>query len=216
MKVALLANGPLGDPAAARAAVAGADLVVAADGGARHAVALGMDLDVVVGDLDSLAPGDVAALEARGVAVHRHPADKDETDLELALRLALARGARQAIVVGGLGARWDQSLATVLLAADPAFADLDLRLVEGGQEIRVLHGGRSMTLDEAPGTTVSLLPLAGPAEGVVTEGLHWPLRDEPLRFGSPRGVSNRVVARPARVGLARGVLAVVVLRGEVA
>src|SRR5258705_8077621 len=85
--------------------------VVAADSGVEHALAMGRDVDLVIGDFDSADPAAVDAAVAGGAEVRRYPADKDQSDLELALHAARAAGARRVIVVGGYGGRLDHFLA---------------------------------------------------------------------------------------------------------
>ena len=127
----ILANGELHDAAAARKLAAGADWLIAADGGAQHCRALGLIPHLIVGDLDSLVPELRVEFERAGTRIEAHPAHKDETDLELAICAALREGAQEAVLLAALGARWDQSLANILLLAHPRFAALRLRLVDG-------------------------------------------------------------------------------------
>jgi thiamine pyrophosphokinase len=197
-----------GDPPSPGAAVPTADLVIAADSGLEHAQALGVAVDLVVGDLDSVAPGALDAAIAAGVAVERHPAAKDATDLELALDAALDRGVTAVHVLGIAGGRFDHFLANVLLLASPRYisARVDARIADA--EVTVVH--ERVELVGTPGRLCSLLPLGGPAEGVVTEGLRYPLHRELLTPGTTRGVSNEFVHHHAAVSLDAGVLVAVV------
>jgi thiamine pyrophosphokinase len=185
-----------------------ADLVFAADSGLDHAHALGIAVDVVVGDLDSVDPATLDAAVAAGAVVERHPAAKDATDLELALLAARDRGAREIVVVGGYGGRLDHFLANVLLLANPELADVRVRARTGAAEITVVRDRAE--LSGAPGALCSLLPVGGAADGVRTQGLRFPLDRETLFPGSTRGVSNEFVTSTATVTLERGVLLAVV------
>lgn len=182
-------------------------LLVAADSGLRHALAAGLVVDVVVGDLDSVDPLDLAAAIGAGSAVERHPADKDATDLELALATARNRGARRIVVVGVGGGRLDHFLANALLLASPEYADLEIEARVGAAIATVVRDATE--LSGAPGDLVTLLPVGGPARGIRTHGLRWALHDEDLLPGSSRGVSNELAAPVARVTLTDGVLLVV-------
>lgn len=184
----------------------GGDLLIAADGGARHCRALGLRPDVVIGDFDSLGEAEVNQLQAAGAILIRHPARKDETDLELAFRHAQEAGAKEVIVFGALGARWDMTLANVLLAAQEDYAEMQVRLVDGRQEMTLLRGGQTLRLQGQRGDTVSLLPLTPRAEGITTQGLEYPLQEGTLPFGSPRGVSNTLLGEEAEVSLRGGLL----------
>ncbi len=179
-------------------------VVVAADSGVTHAHHLGVHVDVVVGDLDSVPDAELALAVERGAEVERHPTAKDATDLELALDAAIARGATDAIVVGGYGGRLDHFLGNVLLLAAPRFASLEVEARMGTASIRVVR--RDAELPGAPGDPVSLLPVNGPAHGVRTRNLRFPLVGETLAPGTTRGVSNEIVATPAGVALDEGTL----------
>lgn len=201
--VVVVAGGPPPRPEAALAVPPGTR-VVAADGGLEHARSLGLEVTLAVGDFDSAAPEAVSAAQAAGVRVRRHPAEKDATDLELALEAALGFAPERILVLAGGGGRLDHLLAELLLLASPRWAGVELDAVVGRARAHVVRSERA--LDGAPGELVSLLPLHGPAKGVWTEGLAYPLSGETLEPGSSRGVSNAFVAPTARVRVERGVL----------
>jgi len=187
----------------------GVDLVVAADGGARHAAALGVRVDRWVGDGDSIDDADLARLAQAGVAVERASVDKDETDAELALLAAVAAGADRVTIVGALGGeRLDHELGNVWLLAHPSLDGRDGRLVGGRTRIRLLSPGRT-ELGGRSGDGVSLLPFGGDVGGITTTGLRYPLRDEPLVIGRSRGLSNVRTQRTALVEFRAGRLLVV-------
>ena len=198
-----------GDLPAAHAALAvplGAP-VIAADRGLEHALALGLEVTVAVGDFDSASPEAVAVAEAAGVRVERHAAEKDATDLELALDLALTMSPARIVVLASEGGRLDHLLSAVLLLASERYASPQIDAIVGDARVHVLRGERE--LEGEPGELLSLLALNGPTEGVTTEGLAFPLRGETLEAGSSRGVSNLFVAKRARVTIERGVLVAV-------
>lgn len=190
-----------------------ADVVIAADSGLHHAIRLGLSVDVVVGDLDSVDEQALHAAVAAGAVVERHPVAKDQTDLELALDAALARGVDALTVVAGFGGRVDHQLAAALLLASDAYAAVVVDAFLGDARILVLHGGtvsarRAITAD--PGTTLTLLAVHGPAVGVRTHGLAFALDGEELRAGSTRGVSNLFASDEAVVSIERGTLLAIV------
>ena len=200
----ILANGELHDAAAARKLAAGADWLIAADGGAQHCRALGLIPHLIVGDLDSLVPELRVEFERAGTRIEAHPAHKDETDLELAICAALREGAQEAVLLAALGARWDQSLANILLLAHPRFAALRLRLVDGSDTFWIIRDRAAV--HGAAGDRLSLLPLGGEVDGVTLTGLEYPLTEGVLRFGHTTGVSNVFAAAEATISIGRGVL----------
>jgi thiamine pyrophosphokinase len=197
--VVVVASGP--GPAVA---VPHAATVVAADGGVDRAATLGLAVDVVIGDLDSVSPEALAAAEAAGARVVRHPAAKDATDLELALEEAIALGARRVLVVASAGGRLDHLLGSLLLLGADAYAGVELDAIVGDALVHVVRGERAISGER--GQVVSLLALGGAAAGVSTDGLEYPLDDETLDPGSSRGISNVFVGSEARVRVATGVL----------
>ena len=194
----------------------GIDLVIAADGGARHAAGLGVAIDLWVGDGDSLGEAGLASLRAAGVPIERARPDKDETDTELAVRGALARGAQGLVIVGALGGpRTDHALANVGLLALADLAGRPTVILEAQARMTLLRapdvtaGDARLVLAGRPGDIVSLLPYGGDVVGVATDGLAFPLADEALALGSTRGVSNVVQRSGASVTLRRGLLLVI-------
>lgn len=190
-----------------RAIAADADLLIAADGGARLCSRWGLLPQLVVGDLDSLGADRADELARDGARVVAHPADKDESDTEIAVRAALDAGADDIVVLAALGGdRLDHELANVLLVAAPELRGR-LRLVRGSTTVRALYGPVRLELSGSPGDIVTLLPL-GDATGITTEGLRYPLRQGSLRAGAARGLSNVVVRAGASVALDAGALIV--------
>ena len=212
MRAIIFANGEFPDPQGARDLLRPGDLIIAADGGTRHALATGVIPHVVIGDLDSLSPADLAQVEADGSRIIRFSPRKDETDLELALLHAARAGASEIIILAALGGRLDQTIANVLLLSLPELKELGVRIVEGAQSVFLIQD--ETTIEGQPGDTVSLIPLGGDAVGVTTEGLEWPLCEETLRFGPARGVSNVLTAEQARVRVQRGILLCMVTRAS--
>jgi len=193
----------------------GADLVVAADGGALKAEALGLHVDVVVGDSDSLAPADVERLRAGGAEVVVHPAAKDESDTELAVREALGRGATALTIVGAFGGpRLEHTVANLLLLAMPELAGCDVCLADGASEVRLVSSGRFVSVRGRPGDFVSLFPLTPLVEVGFTDGLEYPLISEQLLQGPARGLSNVMTSDEATVAVRVGRLLVVHTRLE--
>jgi thiamine pyrophosphokinase len=211
-RAVIFANGELNLPPALGLEIDARDLIIAADGGALHCRKLGIQPQVVIGDFDSLQPDDLNAFQASGAQLIRFPSHKDETDLELAFQHAKQRGCRQILLLAALGARWDMSLANILLAAHPAYAGIQVRIVDNHQELLFLRSGETLELPGQPGDTLSLIPLDQRVHGITTQGLEYALDDEDLEFGSPRGVSNVFRAECVSISLRKGLLVCMVIR----
>ncbi len=135
----IFVNGELHDLAAVRALVQPGDYRVAADGGTRHLLNLGLLPDVVVGDLDSLTAAEVENLKNQLVRVEQHPVHKNETDLELAVETALREGCSKILILGALGGRLDMTLANIFLLTLPELAGVDVRLEDGREEVFMIR-----------------------------------------------------------------------------
>jgi thiamine pyrophosphokinase len=169
----------------------------------------------VIGDFDSLTPTELEDLQAHGTRLIRYPSRKDFTDLELALQYACEQNADQVIVFGALGLRWDQTLANILLLANPSTSRPRIGLLDGSQEILLIRESQTIEIFGQPGDTVSLIPINGNAEGISTIGLEYPLMKETLQFGATRGVSNVLLENQATIHLEQGLLICIVIHQEV-
>ncbi len=178
--------------------------VIAADSGIDQAHALGLVVDLAIGDFDSVSRDGLARATDMGATVERHPAAKDATDLELALDAALALRPARIHVLGGHGGRLDHHLANALLLAAPAYATAALTAQMGAARVTVVRD--TVELHGPLGDVVSLIAAHGPARGVTTTGLLFPLDHEDLHPGSTRGISNELVDASATVALDDGVL----------
>ncbi len=208
MIVVVAGGDPPGDAAVeAVHAIEGRVAVVAADSGLHHAHAAGLVVDAVVGDLDSVAPDALELARQRGVTVHEHPADKDQTDLELALGVALDQRPDRIVVLGGHGGRADHLLGNALLLASPAFETVAVDALWDTARLHVVRAAREMAACE--GELCTLLPVHGQARSVHTRGLRWGLAGETLTPGSSRGLSNEVTEPPVEVAVGEGVVLVV-------
>jgi thiamine pyrophosphokinase len=203
----VLAGGRVVATAALRARVAEADVVIAADGGARHARPLGLRPDLIVGDLDSI--DDATLRRYPDAAVRRHPRDKDRLDLELALDEATLRGATTVIVVGVFGGRLDHELAALAVTQARHAWGQEFELRSGDALALPVRGGQERTLELPVGTLVSVVASA-PATRVSLAGMRFPLVDEALSMDGGRGVSNETSEERARVRVHAGAVLVVV------
>ena len=182
-------------------------VVIGADSGVDFAHALGLRVDVAVGDFDSISPAGFERVEAEGARIERHPNEKDQTDLEIALDEAVRIGATDVLVVGIGGGRLDHLTANLLLLASPQFTSCRIEARAGSARVHVVRGGAPRTdLAGEVGELVTLLAVGGPAKGITTQGLVYALAGDDLPESTSRGVSNVVESTPATVGLEDGTL----------
>ncbi len=208
MKALILVNGELYQPDVLRNRIRteAFDLVLGADEGARYACTLNVTLDAVIGDFDSLSD-----LEQHGTSNTEfvsYPAEKDETDLELALLYAEEQGADRIVMVGAMGGRMDMTIANILLITHASLGSCRIEVWHGEQTGWVIRPPGE-DIPGHPGDTVSLLPLGGCASGITTKGLKYSLKDQELPFGPARGISNLLVGQSSHIKLSGGLLLVV-------
>ncbi len=203
----IFVNGTLPNLEKVRTIIHPDDVIIAANGGTRHAHALEVLPDVIMGDFDSLSPELRQWAKEGGVQFDPYPRDKDETDLELALAYALEQGYCPILILAAIGGRLDQTLGNLLLVAAPHLAGLEIRLVDGVEEAWFMRD--NCTVHGEPGDLVSLLPWGGDVHGVCTSGLRWPLQEETLYPHRTRGISNQLLGTTASISLRSGLLLVI-------
>ena len=198
----IFVNGEMRDPKQVLAQISPDDFIVAVDGGLAYVLTLGLQPKVLIGDLDSVKEENLNRLDGTSCEIIRFPLEKDETDLELAFTYVLEKGCKQICVAAALGGRLDQTMGNVFMLTHPDLTDCKVRLDDGVEEA-FLVGRRSLIFGKA-GDTVSLLPLSPKVEGVVTEGLAYPLRSETLWAHLTRGISNQMLGDQAVVSTSEG------------
>jgi thiamine pyrophosphokinase len=209
-KALIFANGDLSHPTLARSLVQPDDYIIAADGGARHALSIGITPAIIIGDLDSLTEAEVKIFSDQNVRILRFPPAKDETDLELALLHALHTGYNTVMIIAAFGGRLDQALGNIALLASPEAICADVRLDDGATEAFFVRD--SALINGTPGDIVSLIPWGNLVEGVVTKNLVYPLNNETLFPYRTRSISNEMLAQTASVSIGNGLLLCVHLR----
>lgn len=203
----IFVNGNLANLEAARLFIHPDDFIIAADGGTRHALALGLLPSVIIGDLDSLNPANRRHLEQNHVKIIQYPQDKDETDLELALAYAINAGYKRIKIIAALGGRLDQTLGNLSLLTAPSLAGLDIRLDDGDEEVFFIR--KQAQIHGRIGEIVSLIPWGNPVTIIRTEGLRWQILNDTLHPHKTRGISNEIIAMRVQVQIESGLLLLV-------
>lgn len=206
MKAAIVVNGDVSDYDFTRRLLEACDYVVACDGGLMHCHKMAVVPDCIVGDLDS-----VQCLELYpDIPVLRFPAEKDQSDLELAIEHVCDEGAASLLILGGFGGRFDHQLANIHVLAQAANRGVKAELRDAHTRICLIN--EYCRLHKTDGNIVSLLPLTTSADGIVTEGLKYPLTNESLFAGFARGLSNLIINEYAEVSMKSGLLVVIQTR----
>ncbi len=207
MEALIVGNGPPPSDRLLQELMAGNPLLLCADGGADTVMARGWLPDYVVGDMDSVACRNAAAMPPERFV--RVDDDDTGTDLQKVIRQAVSLGVRAATLTGVTGGRSDHTLWNLSMLR--LYRDsLRLRVVDDFCEIRLVNG--EIRFRAEPGQKLSLTPLSGPAVGVRTTGLRFALHGEILAPAIRDGISNEVVDGPVTVSVAAGDLLLVIHR----
>jgi len=206
-RIIIFANGELPNINNTREILRVDDYLICADGGSYHALALNLNPNLIIGDMDSTEKEILKKFQDDGVEIELYPRDKNETDLELAIHKALELKPEAIVIAAALGGRTDQAIANIALLTDARLSGFDIRLDDGVEEIFVCRDqaqvhGRS-------GDIVSLIPWGGPVHGVQTKDLKWPLKSEILYPDKTRGVSNEMISETASIQIQSGLLIII-------
>lgn len=203
MRAVIIGNGSICDYEYIKSCLRDDDHIICADGGARHAQAMGITADVLIGDFDSLPHGAESAAR-----VIEYPSRKNFTDGELCVDYAVEHGFSDVLLIGMTGSRLDHTINNIFLL----FKCRSGRLIDEHNEIFAFEG--RLEIKNRRGKTLSIIPVDGDIEGITTSGLEYPLDNETLYFGRARGNSNVVVSDGALITAEKGRGIVIVGNGE--
>ena len=206
-RIVIFANGIIPNMDSVRNILRPDDLLIGADGGSRHILDLGLLPNLVIGDLDSLTEDELYELSMADVKIEQYPADKNETDLELAIEYALEQRSTSIVIIAALGGRMDQALGNIALLSNPLISKMNIRLDDGLEEVFFCRD--QVQIKGKSGDIVSLVPWNGDVRGVVTAGLKWGLTSETLYPYKTRGISNEMTEESAGIQISSGALLVI-------
>lgn len=205
MKVLILANGELHKTPVLQQIAKDVDVVIAADGGARHCKLLCRTPDILIGDLDSIPRELLNEFKTQQVEILQYPVRKNATDLELAIDHAVQKGATHIFFAGMLGGRWDMSLSNIFLLAHHKYEKLRFSILDKDSVLHLLHPGKHSYTTKI-GQRVSLIPLKEDCQNITLSGFEYPLDQYTIPFGSTRGLSNVTISTTVQIQHSKGLL----------
>ncbi|MDO9533871.1 MAG: thiamine diphosphokinase [Bacillota bacterium] len=207
-RVVIIANGTVNDLNYCREQIREEDYLICADGGANHALAMGLIPHLVVGDLDSIDDEVRQKLCGASTEFLQYPTEKEKSDLELALDKAITLRPQEIVLIGVFGGRrMDHTFANIMLMNVPLSRGIAVKIFDEDHEVQLVNS--EVTSKGQAGDYLSLLPLTAEVEDITTEGLKYPLKGESLFFSSSRGLSNEFIGREARIKVKAGILLVI-------
>lgn len=207
MKAVIISNGNIQNQEKFSKTITRADLIICADGGAKHLRKMRILPHVIIGDLDSINLQDKSFFENNNIKIIKHPVDKDLTDTELAANYAMEQNAHDITFIGATGSRLDHTLANIFLLKKITEKKIKCRIIDDNNEIFLITD--KITLKKT-NSFISLIPLTSKTEGVTTTGLKYELNNAEIKFGTSLGISNQILNEKATISLKKGILCVVI------
>lgn len=203
----IFVNGNLSDLSQAKKIIEKEDCLIAADGGAKHILKLGLIPNVIIGDMDSIDPDLLKKYKSI-----KYPRKKNATDFELVINYCLGKKFTEIIIFGILGDRIDHLIANIFLLAKVQTENqsIKIKIIEGKKEIYILN--KEITINGKVGDEISIIPVSSKLEGITTDGLYYRLIDDTLLFGTTRGISNVMKQTQIKISVKKGVALVIHLR----
>lgn len=220
MKRAIIfVNGNLSDISQAKKIITKDDFLIAADGGVKHILKLGLMPSIIIGDFDSTSSSLIIKLtqickEQKFLfpTMIKYPTEKDKTDFELAIDYCLEKKLQEIIIFGSLGDRFDHLLANIFLVAKTQTENplIKIKIIEGKKEAFILN--KEITINGKIGNEVSIIPVSEELIGVTTDGMYYRLIEDTLQFGSTRGISNVMNKTSVKITISSGIALIIHLR----
>ena len=183
------------------------DLIICVDGGMRHTYALDLVPHIIIGDLDSASLEILNFYKEKLVPIHTYPTKKDKTDLQIAVEYAIEHKAKEIVLLGGFGTRFDHSLGNAHILSLAVQTGVTARMINEHNCVQLID--KEIHIYGEVGDIVSLIPLTTQVEGVCTQGLEYPLKDATLMIGTSYGISNVMISTYAKIKIRTGLLYVI-------
>ena len=208
MKALIFAGAPIEDPSFCLDYREEGDVIICCDGGMHHTMALNLTPDYIVGDFDSVRPEVLEYYQGKDIPICQFPTKKDETDMELGILLALELGIKDIVLFGGIGDRFDHTLANAHLLLGLLKKGVRARLVDAKNCVELTDS--HLTVTGKAGDLVSTIPLSLVVKGVTLKGFAYPLTDYDLALDDELvAVSNVLEGETGEVDIKEGYLYVI-------
>lgn len=177
---------------------------IAADAGLNAYHRLGILPDVLIGDLDSVSEESYRWAEQNNIPVQTFPEQKDATDTQLALDIAIKMQYGEIFILGGMGKRLDHALGNLFLLYHAFQKGVSARLIDPLHHVQLLTAGFVVQIQGRPRDLVSLIPISDVVRGVSMKGFHWNLENTTVERGSTLGISNYLEQEQGSISLTQG------------
>lgn len=204
MKALIISNGDLND-IEITSYFQNADIVICADGGARHLFNENLVPDIIIGDLDSLDAEVLNRFQGVGVELQKHPTHKDKSDTELSIEYAIEKGANDIVLLGAIGSRLDHSMANIMMLYKLINQNINVTIIDSHNEVFITKD--LLRLSNKEGHFVSIIPLID--SKVTLRGFEYDTNSVVFNIGSTLGISNVVKDEVGLVKVEEGICLVI-------
>ena len=181
--------------------------IIAVDRGLEALYQLQMIPNHVVGDFDSVSPEILTFYKNQPqIIFHKFNAEKDNTDTDIALKLAIQLKSSKITILGALGKRMDHALANIHILKDALEANIPCQIIDEHNRIYLINKEMTLEKDKVYGKYVSLIPLTSTVEGLTLTGFKYPLNEYTLPIGTSLGISNEIIEDRAYIKMKKGIL----------
>jgi thiamine pyrophosphokinase len=207
IRCVIIANGDFEYTGAEKESIDRAELIICADGGARHLKALNIRPNMLIGDFDSIRAEDKSFFETGQTIIISHPVDKDKTDSELCIDHAIQSQATDITMLGVTGTRMDHTLANIYLLTRLARQGIQARIINSHNEIHIVTN--YLELEGQPGEYLSFIPISEKVSGITLKGLEYTLKNAEIEMSSSLGISNVFREKLASIYIREGIVLVI-------
>ena len=184
--------------------------IIAVDRGLEALYELNMVPNHVVGDFDSVSTSILQFYQKNPqIVFHKYNPEKDNTDTDIALKLAIELNSSIITIMGALGKRMDHALANIYILKEALEIGIPCEILDSYNKIYLVKENRQLAKDKTYGKYISLLPLTTTVEGITLKGFQYPLKNASLSVGLSLGISNEIVEEIATIELKEGILIVI-------
>ncbi len=178
------------------------DLVLASDGGYRTAKKMNLNIDVLLGDFDSITYEELKEAKDRGIKTESFPIEKDKTDGEIAVDYAISEGSSEIIILGSFKEELDHALGNLFLLFKIDKARIKSKLLTQYYEIEIINSKKEYLGKE--GHELTLIPISEVVEGLNIKGSKYNLRNVKVEMGQTLTLRNQIIDKKANVYFKKG------------
>ena len=184
--------------------------IIAGDRGLEALYQLKIIPNHVVGDFDSVSPKILEFYKKQPqIIFHTYNAEKDNTDTDIALKLAIQINSSEITILGALGKRMDHAIANIHILKDALEANIPCQIIDTYNRIYLINTEKTLEKEKTYGKYISLIPLTSTVEGLTLKGFKYPLNRYNLPIGTSLGISNEIIEDIAHIEMEKGILIVI-------